>query len=208
MKTKELIEYLQEFDAESEVVVIAANPKERKKYDGEMFGITDGGQPIFCIEISNESDLDEKEIAAAVQDEREAEQINVASWAAWNERQYPELKWLHHIPNGGSRNKAEAVKLKQMGVKAGVSDLCLPYPKGIYCGLYIEMKFGDGKHQKSQKEFLTDMAAVGHYVATCYTSEDAVEVLREYCELLSPQWMKEPNNSVWKEGTISPLKKK
>lgn len=208
MKTKELIEYLQGFDAESEVVVITANPKERKKYDGEMFGITDGGQPIFCIEISNESDLDKKEIAAAVQDEREAEQINVASWAAWNERQYPELKWLHHIPNGGSRNKAEAVKLKQMGVKAGVSDLCLPYPKGIYCGLYIEMKFGDGKHQKSQKEFLTDMAVVGHYVATCYTSEDAVEVLREYCELLSPQWMKEPNNSVWKEGTISPLKKK
>lgn len=43
MKTKELIEYLQEFDAESEVVVIAANPKERKKYDAEMFGITDGG---------------------------------------------------------------------------------------------------------------------------------------------------------------------
>lgn len=79
----------------------------------------------------------------------DTEQINVASWAAWNERQYPELKWLHHIPNGGSRNKAEAVKLKQMGVKAGVSDLCLPYPKGIYCGLYIEMKFGDGKHQKS-----------------------------------------------------------
>lgn len=31
MKTKELIEYLQEFDAESEVVVIAANPKERKE---------------------------------------------------------------------------------------------------------------------------------------------------------------------------------
>lgn len=55
-------------------MVIAANPKERKKYDGEMFGITDGGQPIFCIEISNESDLDEKEIAAAVQDEREEKQ--------------------------------------------------------------------------------------------------------------------------------------
>lgn len=30
MKTKELIEYLQGFDAESEVVVIAANPKERR----------------------------------------------------------------------------------------------------------------------------------------------------------------------------------
>lgn len=66
MKTKELIEYLQGFDAESEVLVIAANPKERKKYDGE--------QTIFCIEISNESDLDEKEVEAAEQDEREAEQ--------------------------------------------------------------------------------------------------------------------------------------
>ena len=43
----------------------------------------------------------------------DTEQINVTSWAAWNERQYPELKWLHHIPNGGSRNKAEAVKLSR-----------------------------------------------------------------------------------------------
>lgn len=74
MKTKELIEYLQGFDTESEVLVIAANPKGRKEYDGEMFGITDGGQPIFYIEISNESNLDEKEIAAAVKDEREAKQ--------------------------------------------------------------------------------------------------------------------------------------
>ena len=74
MKTKELINFLQGFDADSEVLVITANPKERKKYDGKMFGITDGGQPIFCVEVSNESDLDEEEIAAAVQDERKAEQ--------------------------------------------------------------------------------------------------------------------------------------
>lgn len=54
MKTKELIEYLQGFDAESEVVVITANPKERKKYDGEMFGITDGGQPIWIRKRSRQ----------------------------------------------------------------------------------------------------------------------------------------------------------
>lgn len=52
----------------------------------------------------------------------DTEQINVVSWANWNMNRYPELKWLHHVPNGGSRNKQEAVKLKQMGVKAGVSD--------------------------------------------------------------------------------------
>ena len=73
----------------------------------------------------------------------DTEQINVVSWANWNVNRYPELRWLFHVPNGGSRNKQEAVKFKQMGVKAGVSDLCLPYPKGIYCGLFIEMKYGN-----------------------------------------------------------------
>ena len=104
----------------------------------------------------------------------DTEQINVVSWANWNVNRYPELKWLHHVPNGGSRNKQEAVKLKQMGVKAGVSDLCLPYPTGLYCGLYIEMKFGDNRQQETQKEFLADMAAAGHFVATCYSAEEAV----------------------------------
>jgi hypothetical protein len=150
----------------------------------------------------------------------DTEQIAVVYWAIYNTAQYPELKWLHHVPNGGRRNKQEAVKLKQMGVKAGVSDLCLPYPKGKYCGLYIEMKYGQGRHQESQKEFLKDMAEAGHYVATCYTAEDAIQVLTEYCSLpkatelkLSPiaepvklmpyQKMKEANNSIWKEGTVT-----
>ena len=124
-------------------------------------------------------------------------------------QKYPELKWLHHIPNGGSRNRAEAVKLKQMGVKSGVSDLCLPYPKGIYCGLYIEMKYDKGRHQPSQKEFLTDMAAAGHYVATCYTARDAVEVHVSDSDTAvteTAERMKEPNNSVWKDGEVKPLK--
>ena len=99
----------------------------------------------------------------------DTEQITVINWAEWNRQRYPELKWLHHCPNGGSRNRMEAVKFKQMGVKAGVSDLCLPYPKGVYCGLYIEMKYGKNGQQDSQKEFLADMAAAGHFVATCYS---------------------------------------
>lgn len=74
MKAKELIEYLQGFNGEAEVVIIAANPKQRKKYNGNAFVITDEGQPIMCIEISEESNLDEEEIEAAEQDEREAEQ--------------------------------------------------------------------------------------------------------------------------------------
>lgn len=158
----------------------------------------------------------------------DTEQINVIQWAGWNIGKYPELKWLHHVPNGGSRNKKEAVKLKQMGVKAGVSDLCLPYPKGIYCGLYIEIKFGNNRQQDTQKEFLADMAAAGHFVATCYSAEEAVGIITEYCNLqqsvlfgvrtyiqtgrgngktemfkqLERQIMSIPNNSILKGGKI------
>lgn len=155
----------------------------------------------------------------------DTEQINVVSWANWNVNRYPELKWLHHVPNGGSRNKQEAVKLKQMGVKAGVSDLCLPYPKGLYCGLYIEMKFGDNRQQETQKEFLVDMAAAGHFVATCYSAEEAVKVIEKYCKLMNHKMgdceiviplenreelrnitMSIPNNSILKNGKIKESK--
>ncbi len=46
----------------------------------------------------------------------DTEQINVVSWANWNMNRYPELRWLFHVPNGGSRNKQEAVKFKQMQI--------------------------------------------------------------------------------------------
>ena len=44
--------------------------------------------------------------------------MSVMDWARWNQNAHPELELLHHCPNGVSRNKAEAVKMKQMGVKA------------------------------------------------------------------------------------------
>lgn len=138
----------------------------------------------------------------------DTEQMHVCNWATWNVNRYPELKWLYHIPNGGSRNKAEATKLKYMGVKAGVSDLHLPYAKGVYIGLYIEMKYDKGRHQDSQVEFLRDMANNGHYVATCYTADDAIKVLEEYLNLGDLMEMTEDNDSVWKEGKVTELKRK
>lgn len=143
----------------------------------------------------------------------DTEQINVVSWANWNVNRYPELRWLFHVPNGGSRNKQEAVKFKQMGVKAGVSDLCLPFPRGMYCGLFIEMKYGNNRQQDTQKEFLADMAEAGHFVATCYSAEEAIKVIEEYLHLVGFEQydifeetekttMSFPNNSILKNGEI------
>ena len=54
--------------------------------------------------------------------------------------QWPELKLLYHIPNGGTRDPIEAKHMKEQGVKRGVPDLHLPVARGKYHGLYIEMK--------------------------------------------------------------------
>ena len=98
--------------------------------------------------------------------------------------------------------------MKQMGVKAGVSDLILPYPKGSYCGLYIEMKYGDNARTQKQKEFLEEMAGVGHFVATCYSAEEAIGVITEYLNLADRNHrernlrMNIPNNSILKNGKV------
>lgn len=143
----------------------------------------------------------------------DTEQIAVIQWSQYNMNKYPELRWLFHVPNGGSRNKQEAVKFKQMGVKAGVSDLCLPFPRGMYCGLFIEMKYGNNRQQDTQREFLTDMAEAGHFVATCYSAEEAIKVIEMYLKLegfeqydifeeTEKTVMRIPNNSILKNGEV------
>lgn len=113
----------------------------------------------------------------------DTEQIKVMHWAAAAECRYPELKWLHHIPNGGTRNSQEAIKLKQMGVKRGISDIHLPFPHGKYHGLYIEMKFGRNVTTQEQAEFLQDMKAAGHCVAVCHDAQAAVQLIENYINL-------------------------
>ena len=130
----------------------------------------------------------------------DTEQILVIQWAMIQTGAHPELKWLHHCPNGGSRNKSEAVKLKQMGVKAGVSDPFLPQPKGRYSGLYIEMKYGNNKLTTAQKDFIADMKKAGFYMAVCYAAEAAIEVIKEYIALKDGAAMKAENGSIYKTG--------
>lgn len=110
----------------------------------------------------------------------DTEQEQVISWANWNLREYPALKWLHHIPNGGKRNKAEAARFKAQGVKAGVSDLFLPAARGGYHGLYIEMKYGKNKPTDKQEEFIADMQNAGYKATVAYGADEAIEILQAY----------------------------
>ena len=108
------------------------------------------------------------------------EQTAVMTWARYNERKYPMLKWLFHIPNGGSRHPAEAVTLKRMGVKPGVPDLFLPYPVNGYSGLWIEMKAEKGRPTALQKEWLEWLNQQGYRAVVCHGAESAIYEIERY----------------------------
>ena len=113
----------------------------------------------------------------------DTEQILFMQWCRHHEDMYPQLRWISHIPNGGKRDAKEAAVLKQMGVKAGVSDIHFPYPSGRYIGMYIEMKFDTNIPSKEQREFLREMELVGHYCCICYSAVAAVKAVEEYINL-------------------------
>lgn len=93
---------------------------------------------------------------------------------------YSELALLYHVPNGGKRSKSEAARLKREGVKAGVPDLVLPVPRGVYHGLYIEMKTDIGKTSKEQDEWLEALREQGYYATDCHGAKSAIRVLEWY----------------------------
>lgn len=112
----------------------------------------------------------------------DAEQEAVFDWAAWSP-EHRALKWLHHTPNGGSRNKAEAARFQRLGVKKGVADIFLPHPVGGYHGLWIELKRRKGgRLTEAQIDFLGDMRAEGYAAGVARGSDEAVSMIRAYLE--------------------------
>lgn len=110
------------------------------------------------------------------------EQSALFQWANIATQKYEELKLMHHIPNGGKRDRKEAATLKRQGVKAGVPDISLPVPRGKYHGLYIELKVGKNKTSSAQNEWIENLSRQGYYVSVCYGWLAARDVIENYLE--------------------------
>lgn len=108
------------------------------------------------------------------------EQIAVFSWAALNIGRFPELELMHHVPNGGKRSKSEAVRFRAMGVKAGVCDIFLPVARGMWHGLYVEMKALDGRLSAAQEKYMAAVKAQGYCCRVCFGAEEAIKAISEY----------------------------
>lgn len=111
------------------------------------------------------------------------EQTKIFTWAMMVEATKPQLKNLYAVPNGGRRDRIEAAHLKRQGVKAGVPDICLAYPAGVYHGLYIELKVGKNKPSDNQKEWIKNLRAAGYMAVVCYGFEQAKETIEKYLKL-------------------------
>ena len=119
-----------------------------------------------------------------------AEQVALFDWAREMERYVPELALLHAIPNGaklpwrknrrGKRYSPEAGHLISEGLKAGVPDVFLPVPRGIYHGFYIEMKIGSNKPTDKQNQWLVALAEQGYRVDVQYGADNAIKAICDY----------------------------
>ena len=112
----------------------------------------------------------------------DAEQVALMTWAKSHVGGVRVSDYLIHIPNGGKRNAREAARLKQMGVKAGVSDMFLPVPRGQAHGLWVEMKASKGRVSDAQRDWLTKVGAQGYATAVCYGHEAARRAITAYLE--------------------------
>ena len=125
------------------------------------------------------------------------EQNAVVSWAAT--RALPDVyrdsvvgRYLFAIPNGGRRNAREAARLRNQGVKAGVSDMFFAFSRHGYRGVWIEMKVqagafgGDGDRRRSvspeQRDWILLMRGQGFAAAACWGADEAKALLDAYLD--------------------------
>lgn len=109
------------------------------------------------------------------------EQTALFEWTELQSGRFPEVRLLYHVPNGGSRNKTEAARLRAQGVKAGVPDLCLPVARGGKHGLYIELKRQrGGRTSEEQEGWIKALRKQGFAAEVCKGWQEAAEMIVEY----------------------------
>lgn len=108
------------------------------------------------------------------------EQAAVFEWAALSQARLPELRLLFASANGGYRPYVSGARLKRMGVRAGIPDLCLPVPRDPYHGLWVELKVGKNTPTPEQLRWMNELNGQGYCAVVCYGADEAMRVIEAY----------------------------
>ena len=95
----------------------------------------------------------------------------------------PLAAYAFHCPNGGYRQYREAVRLKAMGVKAGIPDVAMMIPAKGFHGLFIELKSEAGKLSAEQKEVCEMLVEQGYFVRMARSWHEAARIICDYLDL-------------------------
>ena len=118
------------------------------------------------------------------------------------EADWPELRWLFAVPNGGWRAKRTAAAMKAEGVKPGVPDYLLPVGRGGYVGLALELKTAKGRVSPEQCEWLAHLAAQGWQAVVARGWEQAWDVVRDYMAANGPESTQEADVGMFGVSTL------
>lgn len=100
-----------------------------------------------------------------------------------HEFEYPDLRFIFAVPNGGMRQRQTAIILKDEGVKRGVPDVCLPIPRGGFHGWWCEFKYSRNKPSEVQEDFIAFLRLQGFYVLVSWSASEAIKDLIAYLDL-------------------------
>lgn len=105
-------------------------------------------------------------------------------------RNHPRLKIIQklimHFPNEGKRSLRYGKLMKDLGLRAGVSDLFIAMPAQGFNGAWVEIKSKGGITSPNQKEFLCDMTTQNYFTAVCWSIDEGITLLDWYC--LGRKW--------------------
>ena len=90
--------------------------------------------------------------------------------------------YIFSVPNGGTRNTREAMRLVSTGMRAGVSDLIILLPNRC---IFVEVKTATGVQSKKQKEFAKIVKALGFEYLLVRSLADAKAHLNLYLKELN-----------------------
>lgn len=85
---------------------------------------------------------------------------------------------IFSVPNGGTRNKLEAMTLKATGLRSGVSDLIALYPNKV--AVFFELKVDKGKQSTEQIDFEEVVKNLGFNYHLIYNFEDFKRIFESY----------------------------
>lgn len=108
------------------------------------------------------------------------DQIRLFCWIRTRSDLHP---YVFSVPNDRKTNRIMGAILKHMGLKPGVSDICVSIPKGPYHGMYIELKFGKNKATQHQMNFIENMQSKGYHALVCVGYEAARAAIEAYMAL-------------------------